>query len=88
MTDQELSDKKDELKSFIYDLITPVDSVFHKIRTFQDAPACILTENIKSDRRLVLPVLVPVPVLASLIFNITNTKAVMDSPEVEFQTCR
>ena len=62
-----MSDKEDELKIFIYDLNTPIDSVFDKIKTFQDF--CSLTENIKSDRQLVQ--------LAYFIFNKTN--AFMDS---------
>ena len=49
-TDQELSDKEDEVKN-CNDLSTPVDSVFNRINAFQDL--CILTGNEKSDRQLV-----------------------------------
>ena len=31
VTDQELSDKEDEVKNFCYDLATPVDYVFNRI---------------------------------------------------------
>ena len=43
VTDQELSDKEDEVKKICYDLATPVDSVFNRIKAVQDL--CILTEN-------------------------------------------
>ena len=51
ITDQELSDTEDELKSFIYDLNAPVDFVFDKIKMCQHL--CILIENTKFDRQLV-----------------------------------
>ena len=67
ITDQELSDKEDEVKTCSYDLSTPVDSVFNRIKAFQDL--CVLTGNAKTDRQLVQ--------LAYLVFN--KTKAFMDS---------
>ena len=67
VTDQELSDKEDEVKIFSYDLATPVDSIFNRIKAFQDL--CILTENQKTDRQLIQ--------LAYLVFN--KNKAFMDS---------
>ena len=67
VTDQELSDKKDEVKIFSYDLAIPVDSIFNRIKAFQDL--CILTENQKTDRQLIQ--------LAYLVFN--KNKALMDS---------
>ena len=67
VTDQELSDKEDEVKKISYDLATPVDSVFNRIKAFQDL--CILTENQKTDRQLIQ--------LAYPIFN--KKKAFMDS---------
>jgi len=67
VADQELSDKEDEVKNFSYDLSTPVDSVFNRIKAFLDL--CILTGNDKTDRQLVQ--------LAHLMFN--KTKAFMDS---------
>ena len=51
VTDQELSDKEDEVKNCSYDLATPVNSVSNRIKAFQDF--CILTGNEKSDRQLV-----------------------------------
>ena len=51
VTDQELSDKEDEVKNCSYDLAIPVNSVFNRIKAFQDL--CILTGNEKSDRQLV-----------------------------------
>ena len=59
VTDQELSDKEDEVNNFSYDLATPIDSVFNRIKVFQDL--CILTENQKTDRPLIQ--------LAYLVFN-------------------
>ena len=67
VTDQELSDKEGEVNNFSYDLATPVDSVFNRIKVFQDL--CILTENQKTDRQLIQ--------LAYLVFN--KNKAFMDS---------
>ena len=67
ITDQELSDKEDEIKGMVYDPNTPVDTVFNKIKIFQ--ALCILTSNDKSDRQLVK--------IAYLIFN--KTRAFMDS---------
>ena len=51
VTDQELSDKEDEVNFFCYDLTTPIDSVFYRIKAFQGL--CILTLNYKTDRQLV-----------------------------------
>ena len=65
--DKNLGDKKDEVKSFRYDLATPVDSVLNRIKAFQDL--CVLTENQKTDRQLTQ--------LAYLVFN--KNKAFMDS---------
>ena len=67
VTDQELSDKEDEVKNCSYDLATPVDYIFNRNKAFQDL--CILTGNDKTDRQLVQ--------LAHLMFN--KTKAFMDS---------
>ena len=67
ITDQELSDKEDEIKGMVYDPNTPVDTVFNKIKIFQDL--CILTSNEKSDHQLVQ--------IVYLIFN--KTRAFMDS---------
>ena len=43
ITDQKLSDKEDEFKTCSYDLSTPVNSVFNRIKAFQDL--CVLTIN-------------------------------------------
>ena len=59
--------RKTKLKICSYDLSTPVDSVFNRIKAFQDL--CILIGNEKSDRQLVQ--------LAYLVFN--KTKAFMYS---------
>ena len=48
ITEQELSDKEDELKTLVYDPTQPVDTVFNKINWFQDL--CNLCNNKKSDR--------------------------------------
>ena len=62
-----MSDKENEVKKNCYDLATPVDSVFNRIKAFQDL--CILTKNQKTDRQLIQ--------LAYLVFN--KNKAFMDS---------
>ena len=67
ITDQELSDREDEVKKFSYDLATPIDSIFNRIKAFQDL--CILTGNDKTYYQLVQ--------LTYLIFN--KTKALIDS---------
>ena len=51
VTDQELSDKEDELKSTSFDPNTAVDAVFGQIKIFQYL--CILILNDKSDCQLV-----------------------------------
>jgi len=66
ITEQELSDKEDELKNLTYNPTTSVDSVFNKINWFQDL--CNLSNNKKTDRQLVQ--------LAYIIFN--RSKAFMD----------
>ena len=66
ITEQELSDKEDALKTLVYDPTQPVDTVFNKINWFQDL--CNLCNNQKSDRQLVQ--------LSYIIFN--RSKAFMD----------
>ena len=66
ITEQELSDKEDEIKAISYDPSTPVDTVFNRINWFQDL--CNLCNNKKSDRQLVQ--------LAYIIFN--KSRAFMD----------
>ena len=51
INEQELNDKEDEVKGITYDPVTYVDSVFNKIKAFQDL--CILTSKDKSDSQLV-----------------------------------
>lgn len=67
ITEQELSDREDELKRFVYDTQTPVDTVFNKITWFQDL--CELCNNTKTDRQLVA--------IAYIIFN--RTRVFMDA---------
>ena len=67
ITEQDLSDREDEIKKFVYDIQAPVDTVFNKINWFQDL--CELCNNGKSDRQLVQ--------LAYIIFN--RTRVFMDS---------
>ena len=62
ITEQELSDREDELKNSVYDTQTPVDTVFNKITWFQDL--CELSNNAKIDWQLVQ--------LAYIIFNRTR----------------
>ena len=66
ITEQELSDKEDNLKQFIYYPKMPVDTIFNKVNWFQDF--CILCDNKKSDRQLVQ--------ITYIIFN--RTRAFMD----------
>ena len=66
ITEQELSDKEDEIKNLTYNPTTPVDTVFNKINWFQDL--CNLSNNKKTDRQLVQ--------LSYIIFN--QSKAFMD----------
>ena len=67
ITEQALSDKEDELKRFVYDTQTPVDTVFNKITWFQDL--CELCTNTKTDRQLLA--------IAYMIFN--RTRVFMDA---------
>ena len=70
ITDQELSDKEDELKATVFDPQQPVDLIFNKIKLFSDL--CTMTGNTKTDRQLVQ--------LGYLIFN--RTRAYMDALKV------
>jgi len=51
ITEQELSDKEDQIKNMIYDPQAPVDTVFNQLNWFQDL--CSLSNNKKSDRQMV-----------------------------------
>lgn len=67
ITEQELSDREEALKKYVYDTSSPVDMVFNKINWFQDL--CGLCANTKTDRQLVQ--------IAYIIFN--KTRVFMDS---------
>ena len=36
ITEQDLNDKEEEVKGLVYDPVTPVDTVFNKLNSFQD----------------------------------------------------
>ena len=67
MTDQELSDREDELKRTTFNPEEPVDLIFNRIKEFSEL--CAMTGNDKSDRQLVA--------MGYLIFN--RTKAYTDA---------
>ena len=46
-----MNDKEDTLKGIVYDPTTPVESVFNKIKSFQDV--CTILEKEKSNTQLV-----------------------------------
>ena len=48
---KKLSDKEDEVNTFSYDLVIPIDSAFNRTKSFQYL--CILTGHAKTDRQLV-----------------------------------
>ena len=62
ITEQELSDREEDLKKYVYDTAEPVDTIFNKINWFQDL--CELCDNSKTDRQLVQ--------IAYIIFNRTR----------------
>lgn len=51
VSDQELSYKEDKVKTFVYNLATPVYYIVNCIKPFQNL--CMLIENQKFDRQLV-----------------------------------
>ena len=67
ITEEQLVEKEDELRQYVYDPQLPLDKVFTKITLFQDL--CIITNNDKTDRQLVQ--------IAYLIFN--RTRAFVDA---------
>ena len=66
LTDQELSDREDDLKRTSFNPEEPVDLIFNRIKEFVEL--CAMTDNDKSDRQLVA--------IGYLIFN--RTKAYTD----------
>ena len=67
ITEEELVEKEDTLRQFVYDPHQPVDKVFNKITLFHDL--CTITNNDKTDKQLVQ--------IAYLIFN--RTRAFVDA---------
>ena len=62
ITEEELVEKEDTLRQFVYDSHQPVDKVFNKITLFHDL--CTITNNDKTDKQLVK--------IPYLIFNCTR----------------